>query len=256
MLAKTSGVRSDKLSDELKKAETQLRNAASLVESTRDQCFKLTDRIRNDGESAPDRLADKALASWQQEPSSPYLDDAWVTRNINQFVQVEAEHLANLIQNTAQELTAALDSAASALSTGEREDRFNLQNFVKDMPPAEFASAPVRLEKPRLLSLSAGLARRSIRNELEKRLGVTMVEFFSSYGHTLEIWLRSTLDSLAREFETHADIYRAQLQRLTARALSQADVPAERILQDESFLRQELELEEVDQRVESGATTQ
>jgi len=252
MSAKTKSIRSDVLSDELKRAEAQLRHAASLIESTREQCCEVTNRIRGAGESAVNRLAGTAIAFWQEGPSSAYLDHSWVSGNVNQYAQVEAEHLANLIQNTAQELTAVLDNAASALSTGEREERFTLQNFVKDMPPAEFASAPLLLPKSRLLSLSAGLARRSTRHEVEKALGASIVEFFTSYGLTLEIWFRGTLDTLAREFEAHADVYRAQLQRLTAGTALQEAVPAERTLEDVSLLRGELELEEA---IESSATT-
>jgi GTP-binding protein EngB required for normal cell division len=253
MSAKTRGARSDRVSDNFKATEKRLRHAASLIESTRDQSFEIADTIRNGGGSALDRLAEAALTLWEQDGSSSTLDQSWLTRNIHQFAQAEAECLANLVQSTAQELTAALDMAASVLSTGEREDRFNLQDFVKDMPPAEFASAPVRLEKPRWLSVSVSLARRSIRHDIEKRLGTAIVQFLSSYGRTLEVWVRGTLDGLAREFETHADIYRAQFQRLTAGTGSAVSVPPEHVLEDVGFLKRELELEETEQPVSPGA---
>ncbi len=249
--AKTQGIRSDGWSDELKRAESQLRHAASLIAGGRDQGFELTDKVRGAGKQALDRVTENALAFWQQDPGFSYLDQAWITRNINQFVQAEAEQLATFIQNVAEELTAALETAASVLSTGEREDRFTLKDFVKDMPSAEFASPPVRLQKPRFLSLSTGWARRSVLRQLERQLGVSLAEFFTSYGRTLEVWIRGTVDSLAREFEIHADIYRAQLQRLTESETVQEGIPPERVLQDVSFLREELEPEEA---VESTAT--
>jgi hypothetical protein len=99
------------------------------------------------------------------------------------------------------------------------------------------------------------MARRSVRNNLQKRLGTSIAEFFSSYGRMIEVWLRGTLDSLAREFETHADIYRAQFQRLTAGVISSSGVPANRILEDVSFLRQELELDETEQPTEPVEAT-
>jgi GTP-binding protein EngB required for normal cell division len=250
--AKAQGVRPDGLSGELKSAEAQLRHAASLIASGRNQSFELIDEIRDAGEQTLNRVTENALAFWQEDPGSTYLDDAWITRNINRFVQAEAERLANFIQNVAGELTGALETAASVLSTGEGEDRFTLQNLVKDMPSDEFASAPFRLRKPPLLSVSAGWARRSVRHQLERQLGVSLSEFFTSYARTLEVWIRSTLDSIAREFEVHADIYRAQLQRLTGSETAQEGISPERVLQDVSFLREELELEEP---VESSATT-
>lgn len=242
--ANAQGVRSDVLSDELKRAETQLRHAASLIAGGRDQSFELTDAIRNAAEQALDRTTENALVYWQQNPGASSIDHAWIAKNINQFVQAEAGQLASFIQNLAKELTAALDTAASVLSTGEREDGFTLHNFVKDMPSAEFASALVRVRKPRALSVSAGWARRSTRHALAMQLGVSLEGFFTSYGRTLEVWIRGTLDSLAREFETHADIHRAQLQRLSGSEATQEAVPRERVLQDMSLLREELGMEE------------
>ena len=242
-------------SDDIKKAEVQLRNAASAIETAREHCFQVSDSIRNGGETALDWLTEKGMAFWDKNPGSSYLDQAWVAKTVNQFAQEEAEHLASLIQKTAHDLTEALDTAASVLSTGEREDRFSLHDLVKDMSPAEFASDPVHLSKPPSLILSAGLARRSMRRQLKKQLEVAIVKFLASYGRTLETWLRSTLDNLAREFETHADIYRAQLQRLTAGAVSQENVPPERIREDVKFLRQALELEEAEEQVQPTART-
>lgn len=127
-----------------------------------------------------------------------------------------------------------------------------MDDFVKDMPTAEFTSPLVLIEKPRFLSLSVRLARRSLRSDLEKRLGSSIVEFFKSYGHTLDVWTRGTFDHVAREFETHADIYRAQLQRLMG-ASSQAETPVERVLEDVSFLKHELDLEGAAHEMDTAA---
>ncbi len=247
----------DGLPEDLKKAENQLRDAASLIESTREKSFEATDRIRVAREPALDRLTDAAITSWQQEFSSVQLDDAWIAKHVNQLAQAEAERLASLLQNTASELTAALNTAAGVLSTGEREDRFNLWTLVKDMRAAEFPPAAVGLRKPRSLSISAGLARRSIRGDLKTRIGTALEEFFNSYGRALEMWARGAIDRLAREFESQADVYRAQLQRLSSNEPSQGSSSAEVILQDLSSLRHALqldELEQVGQEIESGAT--
>jgi hypothetical protein len=251
MTAKTQGLSAAPRPDELRTAETQLRHAARLLANGRDQFFELTGEIRDAGDQALNRLTGGALAFWQRNPGSSSLDHVWINGDINHFVQTQAERLANLIQNLADELTAALDTAMAVLSTGEREDRFNLKNLVKDMPAAEFVSIPFRLRKPWLLAISPKLARRSVRRKLEAQLGKSLAEFFTSYGHMLEVWISATLDSVAREFEIHADIYRAQLQRLTASSVAHANVPPERVLQDVSFLKEELEAEEA---VPSSAT--
>ncbi|HEY3938806.1 MAG TPA: dynamin family protein [Bryobacteraceae bacterium] len=242
--AKKQGIRSDLSSEKLKTAETQLRHAAGLIASGRDRALEVTTEIREAGQQTLNQLADSALVFWRREPASSYLDHAWINGNIDRFVQAQAQRLANFIQNLAAELTVALDTAASVLSTGEREDRFSLQNFIKDMPSVEFASVPFRLRKPRLFAVSPKLARRSIERQLDAQLGVSLEQFFTFYGHTLEVWIRGTIDSIAQEFEIHADIYRAQLQRLTGSEIDHERIPPERVLQDVSFLKEELEMEE------------
>lgn len=240
---------------ELPKAEAQLRTAASLIEGTRTKCFEHTDRIRDAAEAAIRRLAKKAIVFWGEEPKSSRLDDTWIARNVNQLAQAEAERVAQLIQSAADEMTAALDVAARVLSTGEREDRVNLHSFVKEMPVAEFARNARQPRRPLAFSLSAAWARRAVEHELERHFGAMLIEFFNSYGRAVEVWARATLDNLAREFETHADVYRAQLQRLTSATGKQESSATESILQDIAFLKEKLEFEAISQPVESSART-
>ena len=243
VFAKTSGIRSDTSPDDLKAAEAQLREAASLIEESWGQCFELTDRIRNDGEASLEALAESAIALWQEDSSSS-LDRTWVARKVNHIAQAGAEHLANIIQNAAKDLTQALDHAASVLSTGQSESRLTLQHLVKDMPPAGFVPPVLHISRPRFFGMPAKLALRSARKELGKHLDGPITEFFTAYGRALEVWVRSTLDRIAREFETHADVYRAQIQRLTAAEVSQQRVSTERLIEEISKLRRALELEE------------
>jgi hypothetical protein len=67
----------------------------------------------------------------------------------------------------------------------------------------------------------------------------------------VEVWARTTLDSVAREFETHADAYRAQLQRLTSTAAPDDTAGTESTLQDMAFLREKLDLEQIGEPLES-----
>jgi hypothetical protein len=150
-------------------------------------------------------------------------------------------------------MTEALDKAGRVLSTGEREDRFDLQSFVKEMPVADFTPAVLQLRRPIVFCISEVWARRFVEHEVERHVGAMLIEFFNSYGRAVEAWARTTLDTLAREFEMHADVYRAQLQRLTSAPDAQESRAADSILQDLTFLKEKLELQKADQPVESTA---
>jgi small GTP-binding protein len=240
---------------ELANAEAQLRTAASLIEGTRTKCFEHTDLIRDAAEGAIGWLAQRAIVFWEKEPESLQLDHTWLARNVNQLVQAEAECVAQLIQSAAEEMSAALDEAGRVLSTGEREDRLNLDSLVKEMPVAEFTHGAGHLRRPHVFSVSAAWAQRSLQHELKRHFGAMLTEFFNSYGRAVEVWARTTLDNLAHEFDTHADVYRAQLQRLTSATGPQESSTTESILQDMAFLKEKLEFDAINQPVGSSAGT-
>jgi small GTP-binding protein len=234
-------------------AEAQLRAAASSIEVTYTKSLDQTDLIRDAAQVTIRRLAESATAFWGKESQSSQLDHTWIAKNVNQWTQREVERVAYLVQGLANQMTGALNKAARVLSTGEREDRFDLQSFVKEMPVADYTPAVIQLRRPIVFSISEVWARRFVEHQLERYLGAVLVEFFNSYGRAVEAWARATLNTLAREFAMHADVYRAQLQRLTSAPDPQESRPVDSIFQDLAFLKEKLELQEADQPVESTA---
>ena len=238
--------------DELRSAETQLRETASLIESTGEQCFRMTRRIRDAAANAVSVLAEDAAANWRRDKTIAHLNDTWIQKAVNSLAQKEAQEMARLIQSTAGKLSGALEIAAQATSTNDRRESFSLRGFVKELPAPEFLGCPIMLRPPLLGSILAGLVRRSLHRQIESACGVLLVRFFNSYGRALELWFRNTLSSLGREFNSSADIYRAQLQRLTTQG---ATVQPENntVLEDVSMLRKKLGLAEIVDQAESHA---
>jgi GTP-binding protein EngB required for normal cell division len=249
--AKASSIHSGRAAEELRNTESQLRAAASTIEKTRDECFRITDRIRGAGDRITAALAEAMIALWQKEQSAAELDTSWITKQVNQAAQIEAQQVVNLIQMTATQLEQALETAAKLLANGEREEQFGLQKPIKEMPGADFVCPQIHLKRPLILSLSPQMARSLVRRQLEFQIGAAITDFFSSYGRVLELWLRGTMDSLAAEFETHADIYRTQLQRLTAAGGAQENAAGEDLFESITSLRKHLEIEEFAEEVAS-----
>jgi GTP-binding protein EngB required for normal cell division len=237
---------------DLRDAETLLREAATLVERISSECFRLTRQIRDAAEQAVGVLADNAISIWQTNESTVNLNSDWMQKAIHSIAQNEAEGLAHVIQDTARELSEALDAAARATSTGERAEGFSLENLVKELPVPDFPGCLIDLHKPRLLALSVGLARHSVKSNIESACGVSLAKWFDSYGRALELWFRNILINLEREFNSNADIYRAQMQRLAGTGAKSA--PDQTILlQDVSTLEQHLGLSDVLDHRESPA---
>jgi GTP-binding protein EngB required for normal cell division len=201
---------------DLRTVESQLREAAGLVETTSSQCYRITEQIRGVTDDAIVVLADNAVSIWQTSTDAARLDQDWLQRAVNAIAQNEVEELARLIESTARRLSQALDNAARATAAGERNETFSLGSFVKDMPVPDFAGCSIQLRRPQLLSISTGLARRSVKRRIQSGCGVILGRFFTSFARALELWFRDILGNLEREFNGSADVYRAQLQRLTA----------------------------------------
>ena len=237
--------------DELRKAELQLRTAASTIEKTREGCLQITDRIRGAGNEIPAALAQAMIAFWQKEQNIPELDSGWIAKQVNQTAQKEAQRIVNIVQGTAAQLEQALETAANLFASGQQEERFALQSLVKEMPGADFICPRIQAKRPRILSVSTRMAQRQVQHLLKSQLGAVITEFFNSYGRVLELWVQGTMDRLAGEFHTHADIYRTQLQRVTAATETQESAPDKDLFASITSLRKHLEIEELPEEVAS-----
>jgi GTP-binding protein EngB required for normal cell division len=229
-------------------AESQLRETAGIVESTNDRCFRITGQIREAARDIIAVLTGNAITLWQNDKTIERLDEAWLTRVVNQVAQNEAEQLARLIQGTAKSLSQALELAAQATSAGKRVEQFSLDGLVKELPVPDFSGCLINLHRPRLLSISIAVVRHSVARQIESDCGAFLDRFFNSYGRALELWFRNILSDIQREFNNSADVYRAQLQRLATPGATTAEPVKNLVLEDISALKQTLGLSDpVDQ---------
>ena len=54
-----------------------------------------------------------------------------------------------------------------------------------------------------------------VQKKLKAQIGPGVDEAFQRYGRMLQLWIRRTIAELQRRFDSHADAYRVQLERLT-----------------------------------------
>jgi len=201
--------------DDLKKAETRLRDSATLVEAASSECYRITLRIRERAKTAIEMLADRAISHWQMDDSGMALDEAWMQSALNSIAQTGADELANLILPTAEKLSRALEEA-SRVTAGNRDDPIALTDLVREMPVPDGSVCSLRLRKPRLLAISKPLAKRSVQTTIRSHCGALIANFFNTYGHALELWFQKVLNSMEKDFNASAEIYRAQMQRISS----------------------------------------
>lgn len=228
-------------------AEEQLRTAASRIEPTRADCFQVTDRMRNSAETLIAIVVETMVAGGNDHDMSKQ-PDRRIEQTINRVAQKEAESVASYVQLLARNLQSASAQAAEIL-LGYEFDRTSLEILVKDLPVPSFTSTElVSLAKPKFL-LPKALASRMIEHRLAVNLLSPLQNFCSYYGRDLETWVRITIDGLAKEFETRADVYRAHLQRLAPETDSAERGDNDLAAQDASALRKSLRTDEEDRSV-------
>ncbi len=239
---------------QLKNAEMRLREAASLIESTSEECFRITAQTRQAAEPASATLVDKTVDVFRKDSTVHELDGRSAQAAINSLAQNKAEALAGAVQRAAQRLSEALNTAAQATAMGEHSDPARLQQLVKGLPVAEFPVSSITLRRPRILSISVSLARRSLREQLDSQSEPALTQFFNNHGRALELWFRTTLRDLQREFDANAEVFRAQFQRLL-RGDRQPEIDRQALLEDIALLKSALNREEAIDTVEAQAIT-
>jgi len=148
-------------------------------------------------------------------------------------------------------LAEALTKAAIALEARDATTEEELASVVKEMPRFDMGTLDVKLQPDFWTVLGKKLTKRRVMNKLQREIGSTITEAFHSYGRLLESWSRRTLEELRRQFEAHADGYRAQLERLTGDATATSD-EVQAIRFDFDLLSQSREKEAVSPTTQSG----
>jgi GTP-binding protein EngB required for normal cell division len=198
---------------DLRSAEIQLRKATGKFEEVSTFCLHGSDDMRVLGEIGLLRAANEISQRWFNEDGESADTREIVSRNLAGIATEGANQLFRKIQGLAEDLSRALAGAASilAVSVPREED---LSAVVIEMPRLDPGPLEVSLRRDFLSTLGKAFAKRRIETKLRSQIGANVAKAFERYGRMLQSWSRRTLAELHRQFDAHADGYRAQLKRL------------------------------------------
>ena len=195
-------------------AETQLRKATGKLEEVNSFCLRASDEIRGLGWIALSRSAADVAEQWFNKGANETNAGDIVMRNLTETAAEGANQVFTKIHDLARDLSRALASTADILEVKDVPRDEDLASVVKEMPRLDPGPIEVVLERGFLAILGKAFARRQIEKKLRERIGPAVDEAFQRYGRMLGSWSRRTLAELHRQFDAHADGYRAQLERL------------------------------------------
>jgi GTP-binding protein EngB required for normal cell division len=212
-------------------ADARLRKAVGPFTEARDTCWEVAHRIRD--------FADQALAAaaihvvnnganhWPSAESAAIM----VQEVLVQAAAEQASVVLAALETLARELARTLRATAQDLGFAEVHEEEDLLSALKEMPKLDVGTLRLVLRPPLLLRLSKSWASRRIERRLRQQIGPTVAEAFSSFGSLLDAWARRALTELQLRFDSHADGYRAHLDRLTVSG-GGSDTDAARIRRD------------------------
>jgi hypothetical protein len=152
---------------------------------------------------------------FSNDPKETALPDL-IQHSLTEIAMVGANQIFEKLREFSRELARGLAAAATALEVSEPPAEAELTSVVREMPRFDLGAVEVELRKDLFAVFGRSLTERRVRSKLKAQIGPAVDEAFQRYGRTLEVWIRRAMGELQRRFDSHADAYRAQLERLTA----------------------------------------
>lgn len=116
----------------------------------------------------------ESLSLWKDAHLSSMIDQHWIQGELVDLSQGEAQEVVQFIQETAKQLTGALDAASRVLRGPHSEDRLDLVELVKNMPVPEPKFPAVLFRRPSWFAKVLGLARRQTESQLKRHTGIQL----------------------------------------------------------------------------------
>jgi GTPase Era involved in 16S rRNA processing len=207
--------------EDLEAADQQLRAAAGELPNVEKLCFDKTDAIRELGPVAIAWAANRLFEGWKA--GKPLRVSDVIRSALIETAAEDAARVFSALSDLAQHLARALQTAATLLGAAETATSVEFETVLREMPQMETSGLYVEMSRPFAVHLGRALATRVIEHRLTEQIGRQVRDAYVSYARVLQAWFRGTLSSLSRIFDSRADGYRAQMERLLSPAEASED---------------------------------
>ncbi len=199
---------------DLSEVDRGLRQAVGRIVEMKALCFETTHAIRAYGDRALAEAASGLADAWLRDSTVPA--DAFIHNALVRSAAIQAMAVSAALHDLAGELVRTLQVTSDALGFQEVHKRDDLDSAIKEMPRLDLGELQLDIRPGLLLKFVKGFSARHTTNVLRRQIGPHVAEAFSNLGSMLDSWARRTLSDLQLRFESHADAYRAHLNRMSA----------------------------------------
>ena len=207
-----SGTESKLSKKDLTAIDDRLRNAVGRFAEARKMSLDMTHEIEDFAGLALETAAAHLIDNWRDgDGVSP---TAFVRQTLAQIATSLASRLLGVLEDLASELNETLQTTADDLGFKNVHKEEDLTNALKEMPVVDLGTWEVNVAPGFLLKLSGRMEARRVEQKLREQIGAAASKAFYNFGKMLDAWARRALSELQFRFDTHADQYRAHLDRL------------------------------------------
>ena len=195
----------------LRQVEKELRRTAGRIPEETTACLRATDDVENLAPVALWEAASRIVERWRQGQNA---EAGLVAAAVRETAAGASNQLYASLDGLARELTGALQQAAQQLDVTEIPQEQELLLALREMPHLDFAGEPGPLKRSPFVAVARPLVQARVISRLRRLLGREVSEAFLSYRRLLQAWARKAIAGMQARFDSHADTYRAQLDRL------------------------------------------
>jgi hypothetical protein len=192
--------------------DASLRSAVGRFAEARKICSDITHEVEDFAESGLAIASSYLIDKWlQHDAVSP---TAVVRDALVEIATARASFISGALEDLSRELTEALQDTARDLGFKDVHKEEDLTSVLKEMPRLDLGTWEINVEPSFLFKLSKQMTARRIERRLHEQIGAAVSKAFYNFGKMLDAWARRALSELQLRFDTHADGYRAHLERL------------------------------------------
>jgi len=195
----------------LRQVEKELRRSAGRIPEETSACLRATEELEKLAPVALQEAASRIVERWRQGRNA---EAGIVTASVLETAAGAARQLYVRLDGLARELAGALQRAARKLNVTETPQEEELVLALREMPQLDFGGEMLSFRRSPFVWVAAPLVKARMEKRLSHLLGQRIAEALRIYRRLVDPWVRRAIAEIQARFDSHADAYRAQLDRL------------------------------------------
>jgi GTP-binding protein EngB required for normal cell division len=209
------GSESSPTEDQIRDVESRLRKATGKIEEVGLHIERELERMASNIHEPVERMAAELMTAWVGRNAAEIRAVDVARQALARFVQEKVDVRRHELESLATNLVANLHSAAQALNLPDKPPEQEFLSLIRELPIFEAGIFEVRASRRTLASIfGRRFAQNQLARELDRRIGNQVSAALDTHGELLRKWTVRVLKELKLHFDSYADGYRAQAERL------------------------------------------